>query len=105
MEPSKKELDIVKFNQDFNDNDKQLKQFQENKYQTTTNTISREEINPIEKNILKMRLAFDHIINKIEVLENPIQDITNDDELMQGTIILCLFVGLLTMILSGLMKE
>lgn len=105
MESYKKELDIIKFNSQFDENDTKQQQFHEKKYNKTSKIKQRNEIHLIDKNILKMRLAFDHIINKIELLQNPIIDITQNEELAQGTIMLSFFIGLMTLILAGLMKE
>ena len=105
MNYNKKELDIVKFNNQFEQYDISQQQQQEKKYKTTTQQITNPKINTIDKNILKMRKAFDFILQKIEVLENPISDILTQEDLTQGTIMLCLFIGLLTMILAGLMQN
>ena len=102
---SKKELDIVKFNKEFDYNSKKQFEHHQLNYKTIIKPKKNKDINSIDKNILKMRLSFDHIIQKIEFLENPITEITESKDLMEGTILLCFFIGLLTMILAGLMKQ
>ncbi|ADO67235.1 hypothetical protein crov202 [Cafeteria roenbergensis virus] len=103
MKLSQKELDIIKFNKDFEENDKMLNKYQEKDY------ILNEKHAPqkfaIDKLILKMRLAFDFLLNKLENMESPINDLKNNEELLQGTIFLLFFIGGVTLLLSGLMKE
>jgi len=103
MELSQKELDIINFNKDFEEKDKLRKQYQERKY--IIKDELHQEKNTIDKLILKMRLAFDFIIKKFEKLENPTEDILNNEELIQGTIYLLFFFGTVTLLLSGLMKK
>lgn len=103
MEPSKKELDIVNFNKQFEESDIKNNKYQEKEY------IIKDKPHPnknnIDKIILKMRLAFDFLLNKLIKMENPIKEIINNEELLQGTIYFLFFIGSMTLILSGLMKE
>ena len=105
MNYNKKELDIVKFNDEFEQYDISNKKFQEKKYKTLAKQKYNDNIEIIDKTILKMRLAFDFILNKVEFFENPIPEILQNEELTQGTIVLFIFVGLFTMLLSGLMLD
>lgn len=103
MKLSQKELDIIKFNKDFEENDKILDKYQEKEY--ILNKKSTPQKLAVDKLILKMRLAFDFFLNKLENMENPINDLKNNEELLQGTIFLLFFIGGVTLLLSGLMKE
>lgn len=99
MELKNKELDIIKFNQDFEAYDKNLKKYYE---KPTIKTIPHR--NDIDFVILNMRMAFDFLLNKIINLENPFPEISQNNQLMRGAIFLSFFIGALTLILSGLMK-
>ena len=100
---SKRELDIINFNKQFEEQDKKNKQYQEREY------LVKDKQHPqktsIDKLILKMRSAFDFLLDKLEKMENPINDILNDEDLLQGTIYLLFFFGTVTLLLSGLMKQ
>ena len=98
----RKELDLIKFNQDFEEQDK-LNEFYEPR---TTQTIKyAPQKTSIDNIILDMRASFDYLVLKLNKKENPVNDILNNDKLTIGTIYLLFFIGGLTLILSGLMKE
>lgn len=99
----KKELNSINFNKEFEDNDKQ-----NNKYQEKQHIIYKQNHpskNNIDKNILKMRVAFDFLLHSFEKMQNPINNILNNNELLQGTIYLLFFFGTTTLLLSGLLKN
>lgn len=100
---SQKELDIINFNKEFEEKDKLEERYQERQYIVKDNP--HPEKTSIDKLILKMRVAFDFLIDKLEKMENPINDIINDEDLLQGTIYLLFFFGTVTLLLSGLMKN
>ena len=105
MELQSQELDIIDFNNKFEEMDipyyreKEIDPIYE--YQNKYN----DEKNTIENMILKLRLAFDFILNKLLNRQNPIDEILNDNELLQGTIYLLFFICTLTLLLAGLMKD
>lgn len=101
----KKELDLAKFNKDFEDNDANNNHFIDNSYDILDEVKPTPEINIIDENLLKMRLAFDFIIKEILDFNNPINDILDKKDLAHGTILLLFFIGGLTLILAGLMKK
>ena len=100
---SQKELDIINFNKEFEEKDKLEERYQERQYIVKDNP--HPEKTSIDQLILKMRVAFDFLIDKLEKMENPINDIINDEDLLQGTIYLLFFFGTVTLLLSGLMKN
>lgn len=100
---STKELDIIKFNQEFENKDKEQQKYKEKNY--FIQEKSHPKKSSIDKIILKMKVAFDFIINKLQNKENPIDYIFANEELLQGTIYLLFFIGGLTLLLSGLMKN
>ena len=99
----KQELDIIKFNKEFEENDLLNDKYKEKP--PIKQVIPHSQKNNLDYMILKMRLAFDFILNKISNYKNPIDDILADEELTQGTIYLSLFLGVMTMILAGLFKS
>ena len=99
-----REIDLVKFNRDFDKIDKSIEIYRPDKESKTQYVNSKSKYN-IDETILKMRLAFDIILDKIIKKENPINEILSHNKLMEGTIMLLFFIGGLTLILSGLMKD
>lgn len=99
----KNEIDLAKFNNEFEEND-----IKNNKYQEKP-IIYQEKLSPklnqIEKIILAMRIVFEIILDKSIKGINPIPEIFDKDELVVGFIALCFFIGGLTLILGGIMKE
>ena len=98
----RKELDLIKFNQNFEEQDK-LNEFYEPRITQTTQYAPQQT--SIDNIILDMRASFDYLLLKLNKKENPVNDILNNDKLTIGTIYLLFFMGGLTLILSGLMKE
>lgn len=98
----RKELDLIKFNQNFEEQDK-LNEFYEPRITQTTQYAPQKT--SIDNIILDMRASFDYLLLKLNKKENPVNDILNNDKLTIGTIYLLFFIGGLTLILSGLMKE
>ena len=90
---NKKELDIINFNKEFEEKDKV------NKKKIIKKTTDYNEIDTI---ILLIRKSFYFIIDKIISFSNPINDILKNKELTKGTIYLLFFLGITTMLLSGI---
>ena len=74
-------------------------------YCDTEYAFSEGKKTSIDNMILDMRASFDYLLLKLNKKENPVNDILNNDKLTIGTIYLLFFIGGLTLILSGLMKE
>lgn len=101
-----RELDLVKFNRDFEKIDKSLDVFKpSSNIRNKTKYVNEETKYDIDETILKMRLAFDILLDRIIKKQNPINEILSNNKLMEGTIILLFFIGGLTLMLSGLMHD
>lgn len=104
-ENKSKELDLIKFNKEFEEKDK------ENYFLNKPRpVIKKVDPNLLDKNkidyiIMDLRLAFDFILNSFINKKNPVPGIINNKKLSKGTIYLLFFIGGFTLLLSVIMKE
>jgi len=95
-------LDLAKFNREFEEKEKETIKYQPKEDKIITKSP---KLNKIEKIILAMRLVFEILLDRITKGVNPLPEILDKDELMVGLIALCIFVGGLTLLLGGIMKD
>lgn len=100
---TKNDLDLVKFNQQFDEKDKEMK-----KYKIKPDKIQERrsvKFSQLDKIILAMRLVFELLLDRLTKGLNPLPEIFEKDELIIGTIALSFFLGGMTLILGGIMKD
>lgn len=98
---AKNDLDLVKFNQEFEQKDTVNK-----KYKIKPDKIQERrspKFSQIDKIILAMRLVFELLLDRLSQGQNPLPEILEKDELIVGLIALCFFIGGITLILGGIM--
>jgi len=100
---TKNDLNIAKFNQEFEQKNKELAKYNikpDKNYEKKSPKFSQ-----IDKVILAMRLVFELLLERLTNGQNPLPEILDKDELIMGTIALCFFLGVITLILGGIMKN
>lgn len=97
-----KEIDLKKFNKEFENKDKDRIKYRE---KVKFTNYKHSQFSSLDENIHKMRISFDFITIKISRAENPFPIILDNEDLTLGTIYLLFFLGGLNLILSGLMKN
>lgn len=96
-------FDLVKFNRNFEESDKDGNKYIDKPLQYTQD--KSEMLQDINNTILMMRIVVNIIIDKLSQKQNPLPFILNDNKRIMGLVVLSLFIGGSTLLLSGLMKE
>jgi hypothetical protein len=97
-------LDLAKFNREFEEKEKERIKFKPID-EPRIDIKKSPKLNQIEKIILAMRLVFEILLDRITKGVNPLPEILDKEELTVGLIALCIFIGGLTLLLGGIMKD
>jgi hypothetical protein len=97
-------LDLAKFNREFEEKEKERIKFKPID-EPRIDIKKSPKLNQIEKIILAMRLVFEILLDRITKGVNPLPEILDKEELTVGLIALCIFIGALTLLLGGIMKD
>lgn len=100
---SQNNFDLKIFNQEFDKKELENTKFKPNDFEIKQK--HHPKLNDIEKIILAMRLAFEFSLQKILNNQNPLPDILSNSEMTVGLIALSIFIGGMTLLIAGLMKD